>query len=240
MKNYTNKKGYFLAIIIAIIYAFISQENFEFYTFFINLIVILFINTILTGIISVFWKFKNFGKVIGITSLLVCLTAFLGIRMNDSEKKEKLEIEQKNYNTISENYKKVYSEFNIKLNTDERKDILEILLLSNKLFDGNIDEVSRQLDEVDEYYNWIRTTNDSLFNDLEKQLNEYKDELEDNSKKNEIEKNIMQLKITKGRAILNYVNTNSVITEMRKLLSIKKDVSTNLKTGKYYFTKLIV
>ena len=33
MKNYTNKQGYVLAIIIAVIYAFISQENFDFYAF---------------------------------------------------------------------------------------------------------------------------------------------------------------------------------------------------------------
>ena len=75
------------------------------------------------------------------------------------------------------NFKNVYSEFNNKLIADKRKDILNNLLLSNNLFDGDINEVSKQLDEVDEYYNWIKTTNDSLFSDLKKQLNDYKNEL---------------------------------------------------------------
>ena len=103
MKNYTNKQGYILAIVIAVIYAFISQENFDFYVFLGSVIGALLINTILSGIISVFWKFKNFGKVIGITSLIVCLMAFFGNRKYDNEQKEKVEIEPKNSTDSSDN-----------------------------------------------------------------------------------------------------------------------------------------
>lgn len=235
MKNYTNKQGYVLAIIIAVIYAFISQENFDFYAFLGSVIGALLINTILSGIISVFWKFKNFGKVIGITSLIVCLMAFFGNRKYDNEQKEKVEIEQKNYNTISENFKNVYSEFNNKLKADKRKDILNNLLLSNNLFDGDINEVSKQLDEVDEYYNWIKTTNDSLFSDLKKQLNDYKNELKDDSKKSEIEKNIMQIQMSELNATANYIYENSIVFEMRNMISIKKRCKHEFKKGQLLF-----
>ena len=235
MKNYTNKQGYILAIVIAIIYAFISQENFDFYAFLGSVIGALLINTILSGIISVFWKFKNFGKVIGITSLIVCSMAFFGNRKYDTEQKEKVEIEQKNYNTISDNFKNVYSEFNNKLKADKRKDILNNLLLSNKLFDGDINEVSKQLDEVDEYYNWIKTTNDSLFSDLIKQLNDYKNELKDDSKKSEIEKNIMQIQMSKLNTTANYIYENSIVFEMRNMVSIKKRCKHEFKNGQLLF-----
>lgn len=235
MKNYTNKQGYILAIIIAIIYAFISEENFDFYTFLGSIIGALLINTILSGIISVFWKFKNFGKVIGITSLIVCLMAFFGNRKYDIEQKEKVVIEQKNLNTITENFKNVYSEFNGKLKTDRRKGILNNLILSNKLMFGDINEVSNELDEVNEYYNWIKTTNDSLFTDLKKQLNNYKDKLKDESKRSEIEKNIMQIEMTEINATSNYIHESNVLFEMRNILSIKKKCKHEFKDGKILF-----
>jgi putative component of toxin-antitoxin plasmid stabilization module len=235
MKSYTNKQGYILAIIITSIYAFISQENFDFYTFFGNIIGALIIITFLSGFISIFWKFKNFGKVIGIISLIVCSMAFFGNRKYDVEQKEKVEIEQSNLNTINENFKNVYSEFNSKLKTDSRKDILNELILSNKLMFGDINEVSNKLDEVDEYYKWIKTTNDSLFTDLKKQLNEYKEELKDESKRSEIEKNIMKIQISQINASANYVNEMSIIFEMKIILSIKKRCKHKFKNGKILF-----
>jgi uncharacterized BrkB/YihY/UPF0761 family membrane protein len=85
MKNYTNRQGFIIALIIAVIYAFISNENFDFYSFLGGVFGTLLVCVILSGIISVFWKFKNFGKVIGITSLIVCLMAFLGNRNYEVE-----------------------------------------------------------------------------------------------------------------------------------------------------------
>jgi hypothetical protein len=235
MKNYTDKQGYILALIITFIYAFISNENFDVYIFLGSFIGVLILNTFLSGLITVFRKFKNFGKVLGITSVIICLLAFLGNRKNDIEQKEKVEIEQKNLNTITENFKNVYSEFNGKLKTDSRKDILNNLILSNKLMFGDINEVSNKLDEVDEYYNWIKTTNDSLFTDLKKQLNNYKEELKDESKRSEIEKNIMQIEMTEMNSSSNYMHENIVLFEMRNMLSIKKRCKHEIKNGKILF-----
>lgn len=227
MKNYTDKQGYILALIIAFIYAYILNENFDVYIFLSSFIGVLILNTILSGLITVFRKFKNFGKVLGITSVIICSLAFLGSRKNN--------IEQKNLNTITENFKNVYSEFNSKLKTDSRKDILNNLILSNKLMFGDITEVSNKLDEVDKYYNWIKTTNDSLINDLNKQLNDYKEELKDESKKSEIEKNIMQIERTKMKSTPNYIHENIVLSEMRNMLSIKKRCKHEVKNGKILF-----
>ena len=235
MKNYTDKQGYILALIIAFIYAFASKQSFDFVSLLASVVGVLLVNIVLSGIITVFWKFKNFGRVLGITSILICLIAFLGNKRNDNEQKEKVEIEQRNYNTISENFKNVYGAFNNKLKTDNRKDILNNLILSNRLFDGDINEVSNQLDKVDEYYNWIKTTNDSLFTDLKKQLNDYKDEQKDESKKSEIEKNKMQIQMSEMNTTVNYMHETSIIFEMRNMISIKKRCKHEFKNGKLLF-----
>jgi hypothetical protein len=197
MKKYTDKHGYYIAVTTASIYAFFIREYFDVYIFLGSFIGVLILNTFLSGLITVFRKFKNFGKVLGITSIVICLLALLGNRTNNIEQKEKVVTEQKNLNTITENFKNVYSEFNSELKIDRRKDILNTLILSNKLMFGDINEVSSKLDEVEDYYNWIKTTNDSLFTDLKKQLNDFKTALKDESKKSEIEKNIMQIEMKK-------------------------------------------
>ena len=235
MENYIDKHGYYLAVITASIYAIFIQEYFDLYIFLGSFIGVLILNIFLSGLITVFRKFKNFGKVLGITSVIICSLALLGNRKNDIEQKEKIEIEQKNLNTITENFKNAYSEFDGKLKTDSRKDILNNLILSNKLIFGDINEVSNKLDEVDKYYKWINTTNDSLFTDLKKQLNEYKDELKDESKISEIEKNIMQIKMTELNTTSNYMHENIVIFEMRNMLSIKKRCKHEFKNGKILF-----
>lgn len=235
MEKYTDKHGYYLAVTTASIYAFFIREYFDVYIFLGSFIGVLILNTFLSGLITVFRKFKNFGKVLGITSVIICSLALLGNRKNNIEQKEKVVTEQKNLNTITENFKNVYSEFNSKLKTDSRKDILNNLILSNQLMFGDIYEVSNKLDEVDEYYNWIKTTNDSLFTDLKKQLNDYKEELKDESKRNEIEKNIMQIKMTELNATSNYMHENIVLFEMRNMLSIKKRCKHEIKNGKILF-----
>jgi len=235
MEKYTNKHGYYLAIIVAFIYSFFTQENFDIYVFIGSFIAVLLLNSVLSVLFTVFWKFKNFGKVIGISSLIICLMAFLGNRSYDIEQKEKVEIEQKNLNTITENFKNVYSEFNSKLKLDSRKDVLNNLVLSNELLHGDINEVSNKLDEVDEYYNWIKTTNDSLFKDLKKQLKDYKNELNDDIKRSEIEKNIMQIEMTEINATSNYIHESNVLFEMRNILSIKKKCKHEFKDGKILF-----
>lgn len=227
MKKYIDKHGYYVAVITASIYAFFIQEYFGIYIFLGSFISFLFLNIFLSGLITVFRKFKNFGKVLGITSVIICSLALLGNRKND--------IEQKNLNTIAENFKNVYTKFNSKLKTDSRKDILNNLILSNKLIFGDINEVSNKLDEVDKYYNWIKTTNDSLFTDLKKQLNEYKDELKDESKRSKIEKNIIQIKMTQINSTSNYIHENIVLFEMRNMLSIKKRCKHEFKNGKILF-----
>jgi hypothetical protein len=103
------------------------------------------------------------------------------------------------------------------------------------LFDGDINEISNQLDEVDEYYNWIKATNDSLFTVLKKQLNDYKDELKDDSKKSEIEKNILQVQMSEVNTTANYLHENSVIFEMRNMISIKKRCKHEFKKGQILF-----
>jgi hypothetical protein len=235
MKNYTDKQGYILALIIAFIYAFASKQSFDFISLLGSVAGVLLVTILLSGIITVFWKFKNFGKVIGITSVIICSLELLGNRKNDIEQKEKVEIEQKNLNTITENFKSVYSEFNNKLKTDNRKDILNNLILSNKLLSGDINEVSIKLNEVNEYYNWIKTTNDSLFTDLKKQLGSYKDKLKDESKISEVEKNIMQIEITEINTTSTYMNENNIVFQMRNMLDIKKRCKHELKNGKILF-----
>ena len=235
MEKYTDRKGYYLAFVVAIIYGFFSQEHFDIYIFIGSFFGVLILNSFLSGLITIFRKFKNFGKVLGITSIIICSLALLGNRKNKIEQEEKVEIEQKNYNTISENFKNVYSEFNNKLKTDSRKDILNNLILSNKLFDGDISEVSNQLDEVDEYYDWIKTTNDSLFTDLKKQLNDYKNQQKDERKRSEIEKNIMQIQMSEINTSVNYMHETSIIFEMRNMISIKKRCKHEFKNGKLLF-----
>lgn len=235
MEQYSNKHGYYLAVSSAFIYAFFVQAHFEIYYFLGSFITILILNIFLSGLITVFRKFKNFGKVLGITSILVCFLAILGNRNNQNIQNEKVEIEQKNLNTITANFKSVYNEFNIKLKKDDRSDILNSLVLSNKLIFGDTKEVLKKLDEVAEYYNWINSTNDSLFTDLKKQLNDYKNELKDESKKSEIEKYISEIDITKMNASSSYMQENIVIFEMRNIISIKKRCKHEFKNGKILF-----
>lgn len=235
MEKYTDKHGYYLTVIVAVIYAFFSQKYFDLYMFLGSFFAVLILNTFLSGLITIFRKFKNFGKVLGITSVIICSLALLGNIKNDTEQKEKVEIEQENLNTITVNFKSVYSEFNNKLKTDNRKDILNNLILSNKLLLGDVNEVSSKLNEVNEYYNWIKITNDSLFTDLKKQLNSYKGKLKDESKRSEVEKNIMEIEITEINTTSNYMHENNVVFQMRNMLDIKKRCKHELKNDKILF-----
>lgn len=235
MEQYSNKHGYYLAVSSAIIYAFFVQAHFEIYIFLGSFITILILNIFLSGLITAFRKFINFGKVLGITSVLVCFLAILGNRNNQNIQNEKVEIEQKNLNTITSNFKSVYNEFNSKLKKDDRSEILNNLVLSNQLIFGDNKEVLKKLDEVDEYYKWINKANDSLFTDLKKQLNDYKNELKDERKKSEIDAYINEIEMTEMNASSNYMQESIVIFEMRNIISIKKRCKHEFKNGKILF-----
>ena len=235
MKNYTNRQGYILALIVAFIYAFISKENFDLYSFLGGIVGALLMNSIVSGIITVFWKFKNFGKVLGIASVIICSLAFLGNRKNDIEQKEKVEIERKNLSTIDGNYRKAYNKFQRKLTNDNRKDILNNLISSNDIVFEDTKLVLNKIDEATEYYSWIEKTNDSLFKDLDKQLEDYKLKLTDETKKYEVEKFQRQTSVAKMNTIFNYSNVMSIIFEMRNLISIRNNCKHQNKNGKLIF-----
>ena len=65
MKNYRNKHGYIICLLAAVTYSCIIENS-----FFSNLITVLIANILIAAIIAFFNKFENFGKVIGITTVI--------------------------------------------------------------------------------------------------------------------------------------------------------------------------
>jgi FtsH-binding integral membrane protein len=66
MENYTNKNGYLICLLAAVVYSCIIEED----SFFSNMITVLLANIFIAAIISFFKKFENFGKVIGISTVI--------------------------------------------------------------------------------------------------------------------------------------------------------------------------
>jgi hypothetical protein len=235
MKNYTNKQGYILALIISVIYAVILNKNLDFYSLLGGIIGALLVNIVITGIITIFWKFVNFGKIIGVVSIIVCVIAFLGNRNNDNIQNQKIESKQKSLGIIKEKFNSAYEKFNNKLISDDRKNNLNKLITSNEITFGNSKEVSKKLSETDKYYIWIEETNDSLFTDLKKQLDDYKNKLTNDNEKREIENYKMQFQMTEMKAKSNYIHVKSVIFAMENLLTIKNNCKHQIKDGKILF-----
>src|SRR5690606_19807701 len=106
-----------------------------------------------------------------------------GNRLYENEKRKKVidEIikvkqEESNINLIISNFEKAYAEFNEKLKNDSRKDILNKILIGNEIFIGDTKTVLEKINQADEYYGWIKTTNDSLISDIKEQLAKYQNE----------------------------------------------------------------
>lgn len=77
MNSYNNQKGVILGLIFALIYSII-RNGFDFASIIGGAFGILVISAIITSLISAFWKFKNFGKIFGIISLILSIISFLG------------------------------------------------------------------------------------------------------------------------------------------------------------------
>ncbi len=75
----TNKTGYILGLISAIVYvlAIYGIDTNHILDFFACLFGVLLIPTVIAGLISLFSK-NNFGKIFGITCLIICMLSGLG------------------------------------------------------------------------------------------------------------------------------------------------------------------
>ncbi|MFA7444392.1 MAG: hypothetical protein WCY89_00460 [Flavobacteriaceae bacterium] len=240
MENYTNKHGYILAIIIASIYALAIKEAIEFIEFCTNFIALLLMSSIFSAILSVFWKFKNFGKILGVTTLIISVLSFAGNKLHENENRKKVIDEiitqkqkEADINLITSNFKNAYTEFNRKLNNDNRKDILNQLILNNDIFFGDTKIVLEKIKRAEDYYDWIKTTNDSLISDMEKQLNKY--QINNSLSENEILKAQYYLEMMSINLTTNNFNTGNVIFAMRNIVAIKNNCKHELKNGKILF-----
>lgn len=166
---------------------------------------------------------------------ITLLLFFISVLTYCQEKKEKVEIEKKNLSTIDANFRKAYNKFQHKLTNDYRKDILNNLISSKDLVFEDTKVVLNRIDEATEYYTWIEKTNDSLFKNLHKKLNDYKLEITDETKEYEVEKFQRQTHLAKTNTIFNYSNVMSIIFEMRNLVSIRNNCKHQNNNGKLIF-----
>lgn len=77
----SNKQGYILGFSSAILYTLIFYQFDSYYyisAFFVFLIAVLSIPTIIAGLISIFLKGKKFGKIFGITCIIIHLISGIG------------------------------------------------------------------------------------------------------------------------------------------------------------------
>lgn len=242
MEKFTNKHGYILATIVTTIYSLIMEKHFELLGFIANFIAIIVISSILGGIVMLIFRSKNFGKFLGITTLIISVQSFTGNRyaesLSEKEKTKKEEIQtqkETSQNYITSNFRKTYTEFNEKLQTDNRKDILNQILINNEITFGNSKIVLEKINKASEYYNWISKTNDSLFTNLNEQLDKYKEDLTNESEKREVDQILMQIKMTELNTSSNYVHQIFVISEMKSLLSVKNNCKYEIKDGRILF-----
>ncbi len=131
MKNYTNKHGYYLSIISLLILSLFAENYFSF-IFIGYFIVTLIFALVISSDISFFVGFKKFGKVLGITSLIISFLIFFKPSENNSEIEIIKKTEQDDLNTIVSDLRKNINELNNKIISDERNEIINNLVISNE------------------------------------------------------------------------------------------------------------
>lgn len=242
MRKLTNKQGYLLALIVATIYSLIIGKHFELLGFIANFITIIIICSILGGILMLIFSSKNFGKFLGITTLIISVFSFLGNRYSDSlSEKEKTETEEiqiqkeTSINFITSNFKKEYTKFNDELQLDSRKEILNQIIINNEITFGDSEIVLEKINKASEYYDWISKTNDSLFTNLNEELSKYKEDVTNESEKREIDQIIMQIKMTEINTSSKYIHQIFVISELKNVLLVKNNCKHQIKEGKILF-----
>ena len=242
MRKLTNKQGYLLALIVATIYSLIIGKHFELLGFIANFITIIIICSILGGILMLIFRSKNFGKFLGITTLIISVFSFLGNRYSDSlSEKEKTETEEiqiqkeTSINFITSNFKKEYTKFNDELQLDSRKEILNQIIINNEITFGDSEIVLEKINKASEYYDWISKTNDSLFTNLNEELSKYKEDVTNESEKREIDQIIMQIKMTEINTSSKYIHQIFVISELKNVLLVKNNCKHQIKEGKILF-----
>lgn len=242
MRKLTNKKGYLLALIVATIYSLIMGKHFELLGFIANFITIIIICSILGGILMLIFRSKNFGKFLGITTVIISVFTFFGNRYSDSlsenEKTETEEIQiqkETSINFITSNFKKEYTKFNDELQLDSRKEILNQIIINNEITFGDSEIVLEKINKASEYYVWISKTNDSLYTNLNEELSKYKEDLTNESEKREIDQILMQIKMTEINTSSNYIHQIFVISELKNVLLVKNNCKHQIKEGKILF-----
>jgi hypothetical protein len=83
MEKFTNKDGYLLTAIMATLYSVAMHRNFIG-----NFLAVILMSSIIGGILMFLSKSKNFGKFLGITTLILSIISFLGNRNIEKLKKE--------------------------------------------------------------------------------------------------------------------------------------------------------
>jgi len=220
-----NKQGYMLGVFSGIIYTFVAnKDSFEIIGFIAQLIGVLLIPLIISYFIVLFSKSKKFGKVFGITTLIVISIGLLG---NYSYKKEK-EIEKKKdidlVGLIISEQKESLNQLNKKLSIGNKKEILNELTLNNNfILNLKSDEVFKKLKEADLYFNIMKKGNDSIIeisiNKLEKLKLSNK---EINTKRaEEIDEYIFKMKTLKTSLNFYFFDVSQLSFEMNNLIKIK-------------------
>lgn len=97
MEKYSNKFGYYISLITAFIYSLIIAEHLTFFSFLRGFIGFLLFNIILSGTITVFWKFKYFGKVLGVISIIIFLIGRSDNKNDVFKQKQKTEIQREKF-----------------------------------------------------------------------------------------------------------------------------------------------
>lgn len=221
---------------MATIYVFATQKHFELVGFISSFLAVILMSSVIGGILMLLSKSKNFGKFLGITTVILSVISFLGNRHSEKLIEEVEAQKEESINHITSNFKSAYTEFNNKLNADDRKDILNQLIMSNEITFGDSKTTIAKIDTVDEYYEWIDKMNDSLISDVTNQFNKYQEKSTVSEReKTEIQKAIFDLELMKTNTSINRVNTGSIIFAMRNLLSIKNNCKHELKNGKILF-----
>lgn len=234
-----NKQGYMLGVFSGIIYTFVAnKDSFEIIGFIAQLIGVLLIPLIISYFIVLFSKSKKFGKVFGITTLIVVSIGLLG---NYSYKKEK-EIEKKKdidlVDLIISEQKESLNQLNKKLSIGNKKEILnELTLNSNFIFNLKSDEVFKKLKEADLYFNKMKKGNDSIIeisiNKLEKLKLSNK---EINTKKaEEIDDYILKMNMLKTNIEIYYLNVSQLIFEMNNLINVKLKCKNEIENNNILF-----
>jgi|694.fasta_scaffold152139_3 hypothetical protein len=220
-----NTNGYVIGFLAISIYTLLDDNVEGLVSFFATLIGVLLIPLILSGLIFLFDRSINFGKIFGITSIIIVTISFIGQYTSKNDTVDNIDkvVATDSIDYIINEHKASYAEFDKKLRVGNRKEILNQLISKNEIvLNKDTQAVLKKIEDAEDYFELMKKGNDSLLKKTIKRLEEYKNNNTiEKEKLRSLEMNLMQLNMLNNSLFMYYLNVTQLTSKIKNLILIK-------------------